>query len=147
MTVLLSHSAPQISRQARGAAAVRLSPEYRDVVDGSVALMHQYKARLQRIQAAAPHAEIRIQDTTHDLWVDWRALWTDAAQCLREIAGDGERLRAAKDYTESQLTAELLIARGADVNRRNQSGATALDWARRAKEPAIVERLQRAGAR
>lgn len=110
MKVLLSHSAPQVSRQARGAAAVRLSPEYRDVVDGSVALMHQYKAQLLQFQPAAPDTGIRIQDTTHDLWVDWRALWSDAAQCLREIAGDGERLRAAKDYTESRLTAELLIA-------------------------------------
>ena len=44
-------------------------------------------------------------------------------------------------------TVDLLIAQGADVNRRNQSGQSALDFARKAKEPAMVERLQRAGAR
>jgi len=44
-------------------------------------------------------------------------------------------------------TLDLLVARGADVNRRNDSGASALDWARRGKEPAMVGRLQRAGAR
>ena len=42
-------------------------------------------------------------------------------------------------------TLDLLIARGADVNRRNESGASALDWAKRGKDPAMVGRLQRAG--
>ena len=36
---------------------------------------------------------------------------------------------------------------GADVNHRNQAGASALDWARRTNEKAMVDRLQRAGAR
>jgi uncharacterized protein len=54
-------------------------------------------------------------------------------------------MMAAREGKRS--TAELLIARGADVNRRNQSGVSALDLARRAKEPALVERLQQAGAR
>jgi len=44
-------------------------------------------------------------------------------------------------------TVDLLIARGADVNHRNQGGASALDWARRGNEKAMIERLQRAGAR
>jgi ankyrin repeat protein len=42
---------------------------------------------------------------------------------------------------------DLLIARGADVNLRNQDGKSALDIARRSNEKAMVERLQRAGAR
>ncbi len=44
-------------------------------------------------------------------------------------------------------TATLLMARGADVNVRNQNGATALAWALRGNEKALAEQLKRAGAR
>jgi len=44
-------------------------------------------------------------------------------------------------------TSLLLIARGADVNRRNENGASALDWAKRGEDQQLVERLKRAGAR
>ena len=44
-------------------------------------------------------------------------------------------------------TLDLLISRGADVSRRNQEGASALDWAKKAKEPRLAEHLRRAGAR
>ena len=44
-------------------------------------------------------------------------------------------------------TAILLIARGANVNHRNENGASALDWAKRADDDSMVERLRRAGAR
>ena len=53
--------------------------------------------------------------------------------------------KAAREGKPS--TVDLLIARGADVNHRNQAGASALDWARRTNEKAMVDRLQRAGAR
>ena len=48
---------------------------------------------------------------------------------------------------EKFSTAELLIARGANVNIRNEHGATALSWAERAGDMKLVERLKRAGAR
>jgi ankyrin repeat protein len=48
---------------------------------------------------------------------------------------------------EKFSTAELLIARGANVNHRNESGASALSWAERSGDRALVERLRRAGAR
>jgi ankyrin repeat protein len=44
-------------------------------------------------------------------------------------------------------TVELLLSRGADVNRRNQDGATALSWARRGGFQAIEAALLRRGAR
>jgi ankyrin repeat protein len=44
-------------------------------------------------------------------------------------------------------TARLLVGRGADVNHRNQDGATALDWAKRGEEVDFVKELRRAGAR
>lgn len=47
---------------------------------------------------------------------------------------------------EKYSTAMLLIDRGADVNRRNDAGATALLWAERAGDRALAERLRRAGA-
>jgi ankyrin repeat protein len=40
----------------------------------------------------------------------------------------------------------LLMAKGADVNKRNQNGATALSWAIRGNEKAMAEALKRAGA-
>ena len=42
---------------------------------------------------------------------------------------------------------ELLIARGADVNHRNENGASALDWAKRGNEVDLEKELRRAGAR
>jgi ankyrin repeat protein len=42
--------------------------------------------------------------------------------------------------------AMLLLAKGADVNKRNQNGASALSWAIRGNEKAIAEALKRAGA-
>jgi ankyrin repeat protein len=44
-------------------------------------------------------------------------------------------------------TVELLIARGADVNRRNQNNASALEWAKRSNDSALIARLRRAGAK
>jgi len=44
-------------------------------------------------------------------------------------------------------TVDLLLSRGADANLRNQDGKSALDIARRGNEKAMVERLQRSGAR
>jgi ankyrin repeat protein len=41
---------------------------------------------------------------------------------------------------------ELLLARGADANHRNQSGATALSWAQRGGFEAIEKALRRSGA-
>jgi ankyrin repeat protein len=41
----------------------------------------------------------------------------------------------------------LLIAKGADVNQRNQNGATALAWASRSNEQGMANELRRAGAK
>jgi len=44
-------------------------------------------------------------------------------------------------------TVQLLLAKGADPNRGNQDGATALSWARRANFYAIEQALTKGGAR
>jgi len=44
-------------------------------------------------------------------------------------------------------TFDLLLRRGADVQRRNENGASALDWAKRGNETAMAEKLRRAGAK
>ncbi|MEO8487299.1 MAG: ankyrin repeat domain-containing protein [Betaproteobacteria bacterium] len=76
---------------------------------------------------------------------------------VRTLLGEGADINAPSPNGTTALmmavregrysTALLLIARGADVNRRNESGASALDWAKRNDDDAMVERLQRAGAR
>lgn len=95
------------STPALAAAAARtagwLCPEYREVVDRTVELLLNTKARLR---AAAP----AIEAITRDLWSEWRGAWADAAACLPEIAATPEHLRLAKDYTEEHLTPELMGA-------------------------------------
>ena len=54
-------------------------------------------------------------------------------------------MMAAREGRVSAL--DLLIARGANVGHRNDSGVSALDWAKRGKEPRITEHLRRAGVR
>ena len=84
--------------------------------------------------AFAGHAEVLAY--LLERGADVNALSTNGSTPLMMAAREG-RL----------ATLDLLIARGADVNRRNESGASALDWARRGKEPTMVDRLRRAGAR
>jgi ankyrin repeat protein len=48
---------------------------------------------------------------------------------------------------QRHATVDLLLAKGANVNLRNDSGATALAWAERADDAELVRRLKRAGAR
>jgi ankyrin repeat protein len=44
-------------------------------------------------------------------------------------------------------TFDLLMRRGADFQRRNENGASALDWAKRGNETAMADKLRRAGAK
>jgi ankyrin repeat protein len=44
-------------------------------------------------------------------------------------------------------TVALLLARGANPNLRNQNGASALDWAKRAGDAKLIADLKKAGAR
>jgi len=44
-------------------------------------------------------------------------------------------------------TVDLLLAKGADPGRRNENGASALSWAKRAGNEAIEASLRRHGAR
>jgi ankyrin repeat protein len=52
---------------------------------------------------------------------------------------------AARERKGSTVT--LLLAKGADVNVRNQNDATALAWAVRGNESAMTAELKRAGAK
>jgi extracellular factor (EF) 3-hydroxypalmitic acid methyl ester biosynthesis protein len=86
-----------------GASRSRLSREYRDVVDGTVALLERYEA-----QVGSAHDP--IAGVVAALWREWRTLWSDAAECLAEIADVPEHLAAAKAYTELRLTPKLMCA-------------------------------------
>ena len=83
--------------------AGKLHPEYREIVDETVELLHATKARLRT-------PEIELAAVSRELWRGWRATWVEAAQCLPEIVSAPEQLQLAKAYTESQLTPELMGA-------------------------------------
>lgn len=101
---------------ARAPAAVRaagwLCPEYREVVNRTVELLLNTKARLHATAPASAQADgaSAIKAITLDLWNEWRSAWAEAAACLPEIADTPEQLRLAKDYTEAHLTPELMGA-------------------------------------
>jgi ankyrin repeat protein len=59
--------------------------------------------------------------------------------------GTSALMMAVREGKGSTVT--LLIARGANVNQRNQSGATALSWALRGNEQDMAAALRRAGAK
>ena len=66
---------------------------------------------------------------------------------LTAMRGRGLSARSAARALASLLGFfRYLLARGADPNIRNQNGASALDWAKRNDDKALVERLRRAGA-
>ena len=54
-------------------------------------------------------------------------------------------MMAAREARFSTL--ELLLAQRADPNRRNDNGMTALDFAQRSEDKAMIELLRKAGAR
>jgi len=87
-------------KRAAGRRLGRLSREYQDVVDGTVGLLQRYRKQSQS------HAQ--VAQLTAELWIEWQALWSDAAECLAEISSEPNSLAAAKDYTQAQLTPELL---------------------------------------
>ncbi|MCF8151816.1 MAG: hypothetical protein K9K30_09485 [Burkholderiaceae bacterium] len=98
-----------IERRDRGSVNW-VSQEYRDVVGATVELLHSCRARIQRrtVKGSAELPEDQVLEFSHKLWKDWRAIWSDAAACLLEITSDPGNLKAAKQFTESQLTPELL---------------------------------------
>ena len=101
----------QVARaDATARAAGWLCPEYREVVDRTVELLLDTKARLRAAVPAGADGARAIETITNDLWAEWRSAWVDAAASLAEIAATPEHLRLAKDYTESHLTPELMGA-------------------------------------
>jgi len=91
-----------------GRGAVRrgrlLSPEYQEVVDGTVDLLLRYSTKAdQRVPAS-------VAEITAELWSEWQTLWTEAAFCLAEIGGDPNALAACKTYTQAQLTPKLMCS-------------------------------------
>lgn len=96
--------------QLKVASTSRVSPEYRDVVGATVELLRECRVRIHSQTAKNPAElfEDQILEFSHNLWQDWRAIWSDAADCLHEITSEPDNLKAAKQYTEELLTPELL---------------------------------------
>jgi extracellular factor (EF) 3-hydroxypalmitic acid methyl ester biosynthesis protein len=103
-------------RSARGASAPASgtegpSPEYRDTIDATVDLLETYRSRVAT-RAADPLARTTapLGEVVDALWRDWRALWSDANECLGDLARDTRQIATAKQYTEARLTRLLLDA-------------------------------------
>jgi len=103
-------------RAARGAAAQPAeidgpSPEYRDIIDATVELLETYRSRVTARAADQPaQTTAALGEAVDALWQDWRALWSEANECLSDLARDAGRIAAAKQYTEARLTRLLLDA-------------------------------------
>jgi hypothetical protein len=83
--------------------AGKLNPEYREIVDATVELLHATKAQLRT-------PDVALAAVSRELWRGWRETWIEAAQCLPEIVSAPGQLQLAKAYTESHLTPELMGA-------------------------------------
>lgn len=103
-------------RTARGAFAQPAladssSPEYRETIDATVDLLETYRSRIASLDARPPaDGAAPLGASVDALWRDWRALWSDANECLSDLALDAGRIAAAKQYTEARLTRLLLDA-------------------------------------
>ena len=66
-------------------------------------------------------------------------------------AADGRKMTPVMLAVATDLanpaTVDLLIQAGADVNAKDQNGESVLDWANKFRDPAILSRLQAAGAK
>lgn len=103
-----SYAPANTRERPKDALSGRLTPEYREVVEATVELLQQYK--LRTAEPAASDSGTQIRELTHQLWQDWRAVWSDAAEYLADITSDRYHLAVAKQYTEARLTPELLTA-------------------------------------
>lgn len=109
----LSAKAFQVADRTDAArSASRLSPEYRDVVERAAGLLRDTKAKLRLRESRGAHAqrEDAVDGIVAGLWIEWREAWTEAMQCLPEVAAAPEQLALAKQYTEARLTPELMGA-------------------------------------
>lgn len=91
---------------ARTASRIDVPPEYRDAVEAAAALLERYHAGL----AADGDAPGQLTELAENLRSEWRAVWIEAFESLRELAENGKHAIAAKQYTESRLTAHLIEA-------------------------------------
>ncbi|MDO8312940.1 MAG: class I SAM-dependent methyltransferase [Sideroxyarcus sp.] len=98
------------AEQSKVVSARRVSPEYRDVVGATAELLREYRAHIHSRTPKNPAEpfEGQILEFSQNLWQDWRAIWSGAADCLLEITSDSDNLKLAKQYTEALLTRELL---------------------------------------
>lgn len=96
--------------RSKVAFARRVSPEYRDVVGATVELLRESRVRINSLAPKNPaeSTDGQIFEFSQQLWQNWRAIWSDAADCLLEITSNQDYLKEAKHYTETLLTPELL---------------------------------------
>lgn len=96
----------------REGAGKNLCPEYCEAVEAAAALLAEYQSRLRHEPAepAGLYAGEAFRTLADTLWRDWRPIWSDAFECVAELAKSAERMAAAKQYTEAHLTRGLLAA-------------------------------------
>jgi ankyrin repeat protein len=146
---LVDHGGDVRARTPRGYTALYAAASW----PGNVAIID-----LLLEKGADPNAAVTVTQPVNERYTPLlaAAIRRDAAS-LKLLLKKGAKVdNPAGDYGRSPLLAaattgrtpavELLLASGADVNVRDALGNSALQWARRRGDTAIVQLLQKAGA-
>ncbi|MGQ0544498.1 MAG: class I SAM-dependent methyltransferase [Betaproteobacteria bacterium] len=112
VTVVRASPRRRASDAVSEASGRNLCPEYCETVEAAAGLLAEYRSRLRDdspglATSSVCEAFCTLVDT---LWDDWRPVWRNAFDCIAELTKSPERMAAAKRYTESLLTRELLSA-------------------------------------
>ena len=139
LDVLLAGKVNVNARTKHGDTALMIA-----ALTGRLDLAKKLRAKGAEVRQPGWNALIYAAAGGHDEMV--RYLLAEGGD-INAVAANGMTALMMAAHEGKASTVDLLIARGADVNLRNQDGKSALDIARRTNEKAMVERLQRAGAR
>jgi ankyrin repeat protein len=122
MVKLLLNKGAAVDAATTGAVQVRKGP---------VALSH-----LTALMYAAPYGTPELVRTLIDAGAKVNA---------RDIRDMTPLMLAVSSETQNAEVVRLLLEKGADVKAKSNLGETALDWARKFGNPAVIQMLERAG--
>ncbi len=118
---------------AKGADVNAATADSIQVRKGAIALNH-----LTALMYAAPYGSPELLKTLIDAGAQVNA------KDIREMT---PLMLAVASETQNPEAARLLLAKGAEVNAKSNVGETALDWAKKFRNPEVIRLLQEAGGK